>query len=122
MPLTNPPDITNDDEEFIQLKDFMGKTLVALPLEKDTIDTTFGRSDIIRADFWEWSDKTESLVDLGTLTVFWVKLRRQLESSVGTGNAIVGTLMPAGRSFMLVDLEPALLEKVGAAWDALEAF
>jgi hypothetical protein len=114
---TPPPD---DSQDFIQLKDQMGKILVILPNEKDTITTVHGESDVIRSDIYVYNGK--SFDDLGEMLVFWARLRKQLEAFVGTGDSIVGTLLPAGRSYALVDLEPAVLAKVSAAWDALESF
>ena len=57
--------------------------------------------------------ETQKVEDLGTLNVFWKKLKSQLEPSVGTDGYVIGRLMPTAKSYALQPVAQEDLDAIG---------
>ena len=106
-----------DMGEFPKLTDYVGSILVLGPTAEETVVTkSFGDSEAVRAVGWAWNGKT--LEDLGTVLVFWGRVRAQLRPAIESGDYVVGRLRKDGRAYILdPEIPEATLKAIGNQLD-----
>lgn len=117
MALKNPAPAP--ESEFSNLGDYLNSVVIITPLVKDTINTVNGPAEVIKATASLFNESTNTCTGLGEVTVFWSKVKAQLEPGLDGGEPVVGRLVKRGKAFELDVLSDALLEKVEKAysWD-----
>lgn len=109
--LIAPPEAPESTATFPKLADYLGQIVVLGPTEETEVKTTYGeKQKATRCVGWAWVGG--KLIDLGTILVFWGKVRAQLHDAIDAGSYVVGRIVKDGRSYVL---ETVSDEKVLAA-------
>lgn len=102
MTVVNAPAVTEEDNEYPKLKDQVGRVLAFAPMEMETITSEqYGDSETVKCTVVRYEESDGTLVDLGSMNVFWKKLKSQLVPFIGGLEWVVGRLLPTGRSYAL---------------------
>lgn len=100
LKLTAPPAPPEGGGDFPKLGDYLGQIVILGPTEETTVKTPHSDdSKCTRCIGWAWAGG--KLEDLGTVLVFWARVRAQLHDAIATGDYVVGRLVKDGRSFIL---------------------
>lgn len=109
--LVPPPEPPAGGGDFPKLADYLGQIVVLGPIEEIVTKTAYkDESQATRCIGWAWING--ALVDLGTLLVFWGKVRAQLHDAIESRAYVVGRIVKDGKAFIL---EPTTTEKTLAA-------
>jgi hypothetical protein len=103
------------EPDMVKLADYLGKVVILVPLRSSTMTTSASdNSEVTHCDAWLWAH--DSLAHLGEIPVFQGRVRAQLRPLVGTGEAIIGTLVrnakDKGQPYELEEVPQTVLTNV----------
>ena len=85
---------------FPRLSEYLGQVVVLGPTEEVEVDTQYGGGKpAVRCIGWAWVNG--KLVDLGTVLVFWGKVRAQLRPAIESGSYVVARIVKSGKAYIL---------------------
>lgn len=97
-----PPVPEGTGEDFPKMKDQVGRIVILAPTAHEQITSEqYGTSDTIKCVTMVFNEKTQKVEDLGTMNVFWKKMKAQLEPAIGSDAYVIGRIMPTGKSYAL---------------------
>lgn len=103
-----PPEAPESVADFPKLADYLGQIVILGPTEELEVKTEYDpKSKATRCVGWAYV--SGKLVDLGTLLVFWGKVRAQLHDAIEQNAYVVGRIVKDGKSYVL---EPVTTKEV----------
>lgn len=110
--LMNAPAPPEGGQTFPRLSEQIGNILVFAPTESKTLTTKQGESPVVVGPVMVFNEKTKKVEELGTVTVFWAKVRAQLMPAIETRSYVVGRLKMSGHSYVLDPVDDATLKAI----------
>ena len=101
---------------FEKLGNYLNQVVALEPISEEVIATAkYGDSPAMKCVGWAWSDG--KLVDLGTVLVFWGKVRAQLREILAQQGTVIAKLGKVGQAYVLEPAPADTAKKIKAALD-----